>query len=124
MECNRTTFAYSITEVDILGDILVDYINENKNLKSDYGTKIITPDTVRKSVSRLTIFSDSLSYMESTESPKMDWVSLLANIGGHLGLFLNVGFFSLCEIFTMAFEILIVLREKSVNNIKNTQNLK
>ena len=124
MECNRTTFAYSITEVDILGDILVDYINENKNLKSDYGTKIITPDTVRKSVSRLTLFSDSLSYMESTESPKMDWVSLLANIGGHLGLFLNVGFFSLCEIFTMAFEILIVLREKSVNTIKNTQNLK
>ena len=124
MECNRTTFAYSITEVDILGDILVDYINENKNLKSDYGNKIITPDTVRKSVSRLTIFSDSLSYMESTESPKMDWVSLLANIGGHLGLFLNVGFFSLCEIFTMAFEIFYVLREKSVNTIKNSKNSK
>lgn len=98
--------------MDILGDILVDYIKDHKILKNDFINRSINANTAAKSVIRLTLFSDSLSYTESTESPKMDWVSLFANIGGHLGLFLNFGFFSFCEIFTVAFEIFFVIREK------------
>ena len=47
---------------------------------------------------RVNIFYDSLSYVETTESPQMDLISLLASIGGHLSLFLGVNVLSLFEL--------------------------
>jgi hypothetical protein len=122
LECNRSSFAYSLSQVDILGDLLVDYINENANLRNDFANRTIDSEVAKHSVARLTVFSDTLAYTESTESPKMDLVSLLANIGGHMGLFLNIGFFSLCEIFTVVLEVFFVFREKSVQARKCLKN--
>ena len=104
-----------MTELELLTDLLVVYINESDKLSKDFGKKQITTETVKQSISRLAIFSNTLSYTLSMESPKMDLVSLLGSIGGNLGLFLNIGFFSLCEIFTVFIEILFVFKRKKVN---------
>ena len=115
LECNRTSFVYHVTEVDILGGILTNYINENENLKNDFLHIPINSETAKQSVVRLSIFSDSLSYSLSTEAPKMDIVSLFANIGGNLGLFLNIGFFSLGEIFVILIEMFYVFKKENKN---------
>ena len=115
LECNRTSFVYHVTEVDILGELLTNYINENENLKNDFLQIPINSETARKSVVRLSIYSDSLSYSLSTEAPKMDVVSLFANIGGNMGLFLNIGFFSLGEIFVILIEIFYVFKKENKN---------
>ena len=115
LECNRTSFVYHVTEVDTLGEIFTNYINENENLKNDYLQIPINAETARKSVVQLSIFSDTLSYSLSTEAPKMDVVSLFANIGGNLGLFLNIGFFSLGEIFVILIEIFYVFKKENKN---------
>ena len=112
LECNRSTFVYSLSQVDILGDLLVDYINEKANLKNDFANRTIDSEVAKQSVARLTVFSDTLAYTASTESPKMDLVSLLANIGGHMGLFLNIGFFSFGEIFVILIEIFYVFKKE------------
>ena len=112
LECNRTSFVYHVTEVEILGDILKNYINESEYLKNDFIKIPINLETAKQSVVRLTIFSDTLSYTLSTEAPKMDFVSMLANIGGNLGLFLNIGFFSLGEIFVICIEIFYVFKKE------------
>jgi hypothetical protein len=116
MECNRTSFVYHLAEVDLMGEILVDFIKENPNLSEDFFNKSLTPDTVKQNVIRLSVFTDKLAYTLSTESPKMDLVSLLASIGGNVGLFLNVGFFSSCEIFVILIEIIFIFKKI----IKNT----
>ena len=58
------------------------------------------------------IFYESLSYTLTTEAPKIDLVSLLANIGGTLGLFLGVSALSACELVEVLIQI-ILLRKKS-----------
>ena len=60
---------------------------------------------VEKSIVSVKIFYDSLSYTNTTESPQMDVVSLVASVGGNSGLFLGVSVFSLCEIVEMLIEI-------------------
>jgi hypothetical protein len=109
----------------LLGDIYASYINGNLNLKEDYSngdneTVVIDDDRARESVTRVNIFYESLSYTVSTETPQMDFVSLLANIGGNLGLFLGVSLFSICELVEVAFEfgyIWIVRKKTHVSNI-------
>jgi hypothetical protein len=112
LECNRTSFVYHVTEVELLGDILTNYINENENLRKDFNITPIDSETAKRSVARLSIFSDTLSFTLSTEAPKMDMVALFANIGGNMGLFLNIGFFSFGEIFVILIEIFYVFRKE------------
>ena len=120
LECNRTNFDYSVTEVDIMGETLVNYINEKKNLLSDFVTKKPTTSSIKQSVVRLSIFTESLSYTFSWERPKVDASDVIANVGGHCGLFLNIGFFSLCEILSILIQIFYIFREKRIHS-KNSQ---
>jgi hypothetical protein len=96
-----------------MGDDFVDYIKENKNLAEDFIQTQTDPESAAKSVVKVNIFYESMSYELSSESPKMDIVSLLASVGGNLGLFLGVSVFSLCEIIEVVIEIYFV-------NKKNT----
>ena len=102
------------------------YINGNLNIKEDFlngdNKKIVIDDEkARESVTRVNIFYESLSYTVSTEAPQIDFVSLLANIGGNLGLFLGVSLFSICELVEVAFEFgyIWIVRKKtlSVSNL-------
>ena len=95
-----------------MGDILANYINENENLRKDFNETPIDSETAKRSVARLSIFSDTLSFTLSTEAPKMDMVALFANIGGNMGLFLNIGFFSFGEIFVILIEIFYVFKKE------------
>ena len=71
----------------------------------DFVNRTLDSNSAKESVVRMTVYNDSLSYTLSTESPKMDIVSLLANIGGNLGLFMGVSMFSLCELLEVLIEI-------------------
>ena len=68
----------------------------------------------------MSIFYESLSYILSEETPRMDMVSLLASIGGNLGLFLGVSVFSLYEMVEVALEIFFIQKDlkKSSNQIE------
>jgi hypothetical protein len=96
-----------------LGDDFADYIKSNKNLSSDFIKTPINSNNAANSIVKVNIFYDSMSYELSTESPKMDIVSVLASIGGNLGLFLGVSVFSLCELIEVAIEIYFVKRAKN-----------
>ena len=104
-ECNATIYQTTSNYNRLKGDLLADYINQNARLSSDFLNKTIDSETASKSVVSVNIFYESLSYKITTESPKMDLVSLLASIGGNLGLFLGVSLFSLCEMIQVLIEI-------------------
>ena len=65
----------------------------------------------------MNIFYDNLSYTQTSEIPQMDLITLLAYIGGNLGLFLGLNAFSFCEIIQALIEIYFALKndKKSVS---------
>ena len=80
-------------------------------MSSDFGNKTVSVEQAEKSFVKARIFYESQSYTLSTESPKLDWVSLLANIGGTLGLFLGVSALSACELIEVLIEIFLARRK-------------
>ncbi len=107
LECNQTEIKTPYTFSHLNGDVFLEVLNRNINLVKDFSNddKKLNSDRAKESVVRINIFYDSLSYTLSTESPKMDVVSLLSNIGGNLGLFLGVSLISLCELIEALIEI-------------------
>ena len=59
------------------------------------------------------VFYESLSYVNTEESPAVDILTLIAGISGTWGLFLSVNFFSLAEIITTLIELFYYKREKN-----------
>jgi hypothetical protein len=49
-----------------------------------------------------------MSYIEIRQTPKMSGNSLLNEIGGAMGLFVDISFFSLLELLEFFFEIFLV----------------
>ena len=105
LECNSTQITYSSISYDILGDAYVDYIKKNSNLSSDFITVPIDIERARQSVVKMNIYYDALSYTISEDFAKWDIITLIASIGGNLGLFLGVCMFSFVEIFTTLLQI-------------------
>jgi len=84
----------------------LEYLNSNlTNLKDDFQTDKIDADMAKESFVYLTIFYKSLSFELSTETPQLTLITLFANMGGHLGLFLGVSVFSLFEPIQVLIEI-------------------
>ena len=112
LECNQTLYKYSLSFSQLHGGDFVSTIKNNSHLTSDFINRPIDSTQAEKSFIRLNIFYDSLSYTLTTESPQMDWVTLLGSIGGNLGLFLGVSVFSFCELVEVLVEIYYILIDK------------
>ena len=123
LECNQSGFNTFFSSSQLVGESFVDYINENRNLSSDFVNKELNPVTARESIVKLNVFYDSLFYTISTESPKTDFVMLLAYIGGILGLFLGVSMLSICEIVELLLEIYFIANNKMIQPINDPKKI-
>jgi hypothetical protein len=122
LECNSTKFTYTTSTSKLLGNPYVDIIQNNPNLAMDFATRQINAKTASESIAKVNIFYESLSYVNSEESPALDIITLVANIGGNLGLFLSVGLFSIAEVITTLIELYyykIVVNNMVDDNINN-----
>jgi hypothetical protein len=82
-------------------------------LKTDYLTTQVDEEIARRSFVGLNLFYKELTYDISSESPQLTAITLFANIGSYLGLFLGVSVFSLVEIIQFLIEIAFVKSRKS-----------
>ena len=112
LECNYTQYKSKIAFFKLHGDLFYKHIIRNRNLTADFVTKPLNVATAAKSVVSFNVFYDSLSYTISTESPKMDLVSLLASIGGNMGLFMGISLLSLCEVVELLIELFLVCKNR------------
>ena len=111
LQCNEEVYRTSVSSHQVLAFKFYEKIKNKTLLASDFGTKRMNRDSIGTSVVSVNIFYQSLSFILTTESPRMDIVSLLASIGGNLGLFLGVSVFSLCEIIEVIIEMFYILKE-------------
>ena len=115
LECDQTlyetTTSYSLSN----GYLYVPSLQSNLNLSGDFINRTLDSTMARESIVQVNIFYDRLLYTLTEESPQWDAVSLLGSIGGNLGLFLGVSFFSLCEIVEVIVEIFFVFKQRKIN---------
>jgi hypothetical protein len=105
LECYLDQFDTTLSSAELIPNILFYFIISNANLKCDFiDYNIIDMDAAKKSFAYFSIFYKQLSYEVSTESPQLALITLFANIGGYLGLFLGVSVFSIFEIIQVLIE--------------------
>jgi hypothetical protein len=122
LECNLTYYSTKLTFTKLFGQFELATIRDSPRLLNDFAVAneaTLSVERARDSFVQLSIFYESLSYTLSTESPKMNWISLLGWIGGNLGLFLGMSVFSLCEIIQVLIEIFYIRRRRRRKN-RNT----
>jgi hypothetical protein len=126
LECNLTYYSTKLTFTKLFGQFELATIRESPRLLNDFmviekkrENEALSVERARDSFVQLSIFYESLSYTLSTESPKMNWISLLGWIGGNLGLFLGMSVFSLCEIIQVLIEIFYIRRGRRRRPGKN-----
>ena len=117
LECNVTQYSTKMTFTKLFGQFEMATIKESPHLLNDFSDDL-NLDRARDSFVQMSIFYESLSYTLSTESPKMNWISLLGWIGGNLGLFLGMSVFSLFEIVQVLIEIYYLRQRMEQRNYK------
>jgi len=118
LECNSTQISSTTTSFELLGEVYEKFIRNNQNLSSDFLNTSITNEMIKRSVVRVYVYYDSLSYTQSEKAPQIDIISLIANIGGNLGLFLGVSLFSVWEVVITLLEIYFHKRQQNSSQIK------
>jgi hypothetical protein len=119
LECDRIFYKTSITLSQMSeNDYYVQSISSRPNLTQDFINRTIDLRTAKESIVRVNIFYESLSYTQTSESPKLDGISLFAEIGGNLGLFLGISVFSLCEVIEAVIEVFFILNKRNKRNVQ------
>ena len=95
-----------------MGNLYADFINSKPNLRIDFNGRPVNAEAARRTFVSVDLFYDTLAYTLSTETPSMDVVALLANIGGTMGLFLGVSLLHVCELVEAFVELGFLAYEK------------
>ena len=127
LNMNDRTPCKHIVDVDKASDILLS-LEENKKFREEkcplecdsyqlnpliyHGIGDEEIQSNKGSMLSLNIYYDSLSYTTITETAKTEWIDLISNIGGTLGLFIGISFLTFGEIFEIIILHFLSLIEK------------
>ena len=114
LECDYVTYELTASSLSYPNK---HFFEEMKNVSKEYENMSI--DELKGSHLALNIFYPNKEYTEISESPKTNFVDLISNLGGALGIFLGLSVFSFIEIFEVMLKILFVLFRKNNIDIRN-----
>lgn len=66
----------------------------------------VSIDELKRNILAFSVFYSDLNYESLMDTKKMEYVDLIAGIGGTLGLFLGMSFLSFFEVFDLLFQLL------------------
>ena len=96
LECNQTSFGITLSTSDIIPEYF-SFVVQEKAKSLNITNRTLSKEDIKNSIVKFSIYYDSMSYTASTESPSLDVISLLAYIGGTLGLFLGISVLTFVE---------------------------
>lgn len=79
----------------------------------------VTFDMLSESVFSLFIYFDEITTTEISEAPTLEWFSLIAGIGGTMGLFIGVSLLSFVEFFELLVELVLILTNSLFKSVKH-----
>jgi len=109
LECNSTQITYELTSQSFSGVGFAFVANQTSSILSDFNSSTIDEAAASNKFVQLFMFYDSLAFTSSVDSPSMDIVTFLGNVGGTLGLFLGISVLSVCELIDVLFESCFLL---------------
>ena len=93
-------------------------IQANKGMQARFGNQTDFSDSANivNNMVQFSIFYDTLSYIEVYEFQKYTFENLIANVGGHLHLFLGMSLLSFVEVIELLIQGLIILTAPQLIN--------
>jgi hypothetical protein len=119
LECNSTEFAFQLTSQTFTGILFEALVKSRPVYLADFNTTLVNEATTSNKFVELNLYYDTLSYTTSSDTPSMDIMAFLGNIGGTLGLFLGVSVLCLFELIHVIIESLLHVNV----HIKNKHNV-
>jgi len=112
LECNRQEFKLSTSLLNYPHLSEVESLLQNPIIKSKYENIYnVTVSQLRESVVSVAIYYEDLSYTVVSKEPKMNFLDLISNIGGIMGIFLGISFLSFLEIIEIIYVFISKLRK-------------
>ncbi len=115
LECVSESFVYKTAQSIYPSYLYASLLNRHPVIIKNYNNQTVSQDTLRKSLLKLNVYYEDLSYISITEMPTLNGISLISNIGGTLGLFLGINTF--LHRFVIIIIIIIIIIIKSFQNI-------
>lgn len=108
-ECQSFRYSLTISDIDYPKKSYFDYyLVNNSIIKAKYSNREINYEDLKRKISSLVIYYETMTYTVTSQIPKWDIFGLASNVGGLLGLFLGVSFLSIVELVEALFEILYI----------------
>lgn len=107
LECKSLTYTATTSHGDYPTEALSKKYLQYQQIQKLYLNKTFSSSLSSNLVS-LSVFYEKLAYTTIEESPNLDLVTLLSNLGGIAGLFLGISALSLVELFEILFEMVYV----------------
>ena len=112
LECNRQEFKLSTSFLNYPHLSEVESLLQNPIVKSKFeNISNVTVNQLRESVVSIAIYYEDLSYTVVSKEPKMNFLDLISNIGGIMGIFLGISFLSFLEIIEIIYVFISKLRK-------------
>ena len=122
LECNSVNYDISTSSSDYPSYDeylrLLNITNLSSNLPNGNATSITE---LKQSLYNINVYFDDLQYTQISDQPQYTTTSLVANIGGLLGVFLGMSFLSIVDFLQIVAEIALIFLEKeqfSRNKVK------
>ncbi|CAF1010201.1 unnamed protein product [Brachionus calyciflorus] len=114
LECDGMTFQKTVSTTQYSNFQFEEYLKMSRFTRYFNRTEVNGNDFTAFSV-----YYENLGYINIEESPSMEWVDLLSNLGGIAGLFLGVSFLSFVEIIECAMQIILIfINQNKINQAK------
>ena len=107
LECYTNEYKTYQSSSQFSAETYLDLIKKRKRFESKYDSETLSDENIRQGLVKLNIYYDSLSYTQITESAKMNKVSLLASIGGFMGMFLGMSLMTFVEILDILVRLIL-----------------
>jgi hypothetical protein len=111
LECETMSYSTSVSSLSYPSEAYASALMKNPKVQAKFGdnTSAITYERLKKTLVALNIYYETLSYKKLIEVEKLNFVDLIANIGGTLGLFLGMSFLSFIELIDLIIHIGLAL---------------
>ena len=114
LECYKTLYSYASSFTMYPSRSYANRLIKDPSIISRFSNQTeLTYETLRENILALYVYFDSIEVMNIQESPQTDVPTLIAGIGGTLGLFLGISVLSLFEFVEITLEISLSKMKKS-----------
>ncbi len=113
LECNSDYIDFTVSLLGFPSETLCEKYKSIKFIEKHFeNRKNITNDEIRKNSLAVNIYFNNLGYTEVRKTAKINFGSLISNIGGILGLCMGMSILSVFQLVDMILEIIFFFKEK------------